>query len=418
MSPADSPSTKSGSPRLKSSQPWSRRAVLATVGTVTASTLAGCNTLRNDSDTAPFHDGDWRSYGNGVRNANRVASGAPEPDEHQILSSGGWSYTPPVVHGDVVYFAADRQVTAVRTDGSDRWSRDLEAEVSGTPALDPVRGRLYVPTRIIRTSNSQDPVPASVTVLSLSDGDIVSTLRVGGRRTYGVTVGAGDVYARSATTCVRLAPDGTERWRRSLNPLIYDEYNLGDSTATQIAPAVTEEGVYVPDRNALVKLDLKTGKERWRIPVDTPYAASVIDNDGVVQTGWRETVAATHSGEVRWRRDLHSRAAATAAANGDIYIAAHDLHELHPETGESNWQAHLPNEGTAAPVVTEETVLAPTGDVRAFRRDIGGFLGPSRERWRASTIHAAAYSSPVIAAGRVFVVSPTGLVALRSGEDS
>jgi hypothetical protein len=149
---------------------------------VTASTLAGCNTLRNDSDTAPFHDGDWRSYGNGVRNANRVASGAPEPDEHQILSSGGWPYTPPVVHEDVVYFAADRQVTAVRTDGSERWSRDLEAEVSGTPTLYPVRGHLYVPTRIIRTSNSQDPVPASVTVLSLSDGDIVNIVdrRVGG----------------------------------------------------------------------------------------------------------------------------------------------------------------------------------------------------------------------------------------------
>ncbi|WP_255152918.1 hypothetical protein [Halorarius halobius] len=172
---------------------------------MTASTLAGCSTLRNDSDTAPFHDGDWRSYGNGPRNVNRVASGAPEPDDQQILTSGGWPYTPPVVHENAVYFAADRQITAVTTDGSERWSRDLEVEVSGTPAIDPVRSRLYVPTRIVRTSNSHDPVPASVTVLSLSDGKVVSTLRVGDRRTYGVTVGAGDVYARRS--CAKLWKD-------------------------------------------------------------------------------------------------------------------------------------------------------------------------------------------------------------------
>lgn len=143
--------------------------------------LAGCNTLRNDLDTTPFHDGDWRSYGNGVRNANQVASDSPEPDEHLTLVSGDWPYTPSVVHEDIVYFAADGQVTALTTEGSERWSRDLEAEVSGTPALNPVRSRLYVPTLIVWTSNNQDPVPASVTALSLSDGDVVSTPRVSDR---------------------------------------------------------------------------------------------------------------------------------------------------------------------------------------------------------------------------------------------
>lgn len=74
-----------------------------------------------------------------------------------VIASGGWRYTPPVVHEDVVYFAADWQVIAVTIDGRERWSRDLDAEVSGTPALDTVRSRLYVPTRIIQTSNRQDP---------------------------------------------------------------------------------------------------------------------------------------------------------------------------------------------------------------------------------------------------------------------
>lgn len=256
-----------------------------------------------------------------------------------------------------------------------------------------------------------------MTVLSLANGEVVGSPRVGDGRTYGVTVVDGDVYVRSATTCVRLAADGTERWRQALAPLVYDEFNLGDSTATQIAPAVAGDGVYVPDRNALVKLDVDTGEERWRVPVDTPYAASVVDTDGIVQTGWQETVAVTHTGEVRWRRDLHSRAAA-AASDGNIYVAAGDLHELDAETGETNWQAHLPSEGTAAPIVTDDSVIATTGDVRAFRRTADGLLGPDRERWRTSSVHASVYSPPVVAAGRVFVAGPGGLLALSPGESA
>lgn len=295
-----------------SSQDVSRRAVLALGGTAVVSTLAGYSSLDSGSNAKPFHDGDWRSYGNGLTNANRVASGTPEPTGHNILASGDWPYTPPVVHEDVVYFAADREVVAVTTDGSEQWSQRLDAEVSGAPALDPGRGQLYVPTRVARTSNGPDPAPASVTVLSLTDGTIRDTIRVGDRQTYGVRLAEGDIYARSATACVRFAPDGTERWRQSLDPLIYDEYNLGDSTATQVVPAVTADGVYLPDRNAVVKLDLETGEERWRVPVGTAYAASVIDDDGVIQTGHQETVAVDKSGEIRWRRDLHSRAAAAA----------------------------------------------------------------------------------------------------------
>ncbi len=394
----------------------SRRAFLAVVGTATTGTIAGCSAVGDNSEQEPFHGGDWRSYGNGPANANRVTSGAPEADGYDIIASGGWPYTPPVVQKGVVYFAADRRVVAVTPDGDEQWEQRLDREISGAPALDPDRSRLYVPTRVIRTSDAPDPAPASVTVLSLADGEVIDTVRVGDRRTYGVTSADGDVYVRSATACLRLAPDGTERWRQSLDPLVYDEYNLGDFTATQVAPAVTADGVYTPDRNALVKLDPDSGEERWRVPVDTPYAASVVDDDGVVQTGHLETVAVDHSGEIRWRRDLHSRAGAATAANGDIYVAAGDLHELDPETGETTWQAHLPSEGTAAPVVTDENVLVVTGDVRAFRRATGGLLAPDREHWRISSVHAVEYASPVIAAGRAFVVGPAGLIALNDIE--
>ncbi|MFB6171939.1 MAG: PQQ-binding-like beta-propeller repeat protein [Haloarculaceae archaeon] len=405
MSPTDQPSSE---PRAAS-----RRAFLALSGTATATALAGCNALRGD-EPAAFAGGDWLTYGNGPTNSNRVDGGLPAPDDHAVVAPADWPYAPPVVHGGVVYFATGRDALAIAADGGEQWSRRLDGEVSGAPAVDPARERLYVPVRVVPTTDGPDP--ASVTVLSLADGAVRDTFRVGDDAAYGATVDGGDVYVRSASACVRLAPDGTERWRRSLDPLVYDEFNLGDSTATQIAPAVGPDGVYVPDRNALVKLDPATGEERWRVAVGSPYAASVVDDGGVVQTGWQETVAATTAGEVRWRRDLHSRAAA-AVGDGAVYVAAHDLHELDAGTGETNWQAHLPSEGTAAPVATDESVLAASSGVRAFRKDASGVLSPDRERWQTSSIAATAYSSPVVAAGRVFVVGAYGLLSLRSGED-
>ncbi|WP_336338447.1 outer membrane protein assembly factor BamB family protein [Haloarcula brevis] len=215
--------------------------------------------------------------------------------------------------------------------------------------------------------------------------------------------------------CVRLGPDGNERWRRPFEPLAYDEYNLGDSTATQVTPAVREEGVYVPDRDALVKLDAESGVERWRIPVETAYAASVVDDSGVVQTGYQETVAITHGGEVRWRRPLQSRAAA-AVADDAVYVVADECHELDAVTGETNWRTRLLFRGTAAPVVTDDAVVVVTGSVHAFNRDTGGLLNSDRTRWETGEIHATAFASPVVATGRLFVVSPLGLLSLRSEE--
>jgi len=131
----------------------------------------------------------------------------------------------------------------------------------------------------------------------------------------------------------------------------------------------------------LVRIDRETGKENWRVSVDTPYAATVVDDSGVIQTGWQEIVAVDHSGDVRWRRDLQSRASA-GVAGSDIYVAADDLHELDASTGQTNWQAHLPDSATAAPVVTDTDVLVAAGDVRAFRRTVGDLFSTDRLRWR------------------------------------
>lgn len=422
MPAADSSSSRRDRSRSRSSSSptdhVSRRTLLATAGTAVASALAGCSALGNATEAPTFHDGDWHSYGNGPTNTNRVAGGAPKPTDQETLTTAGWTYVPPVVHDDVVYFAADRSVSAIAIDGTEKWSRLLAGRVTGAPALDPDRDRLYVPTDTSQTTDGSEMDQAVVTALSLTDGTTVAQFGIGDGRTYGITVVDGAVYARNASACVRLTPDGTEQWRCPLDPLTYDEYNLGDYTATQVAPAVVDNGVYVSDRDAVVKLDPETGEERWCVPVDTAYAASVVDEGGVVQTGWQETVSVDHSGDVRWRRDLHTCAAA-AASNGDIYVAASDLYELDGASGETNWQTRLSHggSGTAAPVVTDTDVLVASGNLLTFRRDMSGILPASRKRWEFSSVHATEFVSPVVAAGRVFTVGPHGLQYAWSGTD-
>ena len=375
-----------------------------------ASTLAGCISIGQNRSVDSLHTGNWHSFGNGPRNTNRVSGGTPKPQSYEALTSAGWIYTPPVVHDGIVYFATDREVVALDTAGTEQWTHQLEYEVSGVPCLDPDLRRLYVPTRV--TGSGDDTSQrATLSVVSLSEGELLDTYRVGTEKTYGATIVDGDIFVRSDSACLRLASDGTERWRQSLEPLVYDEYNLGDSTATQIVPAVDGEGVYIPGYNAIVKLDHESGDEQFRLSVDTPYAAPVVDDGGIIQTGWQETIAITPTGDVRWRRDLQSRAAA-AASDDEIYVISNDLHCLTADTGETEWQAHLPSEGTAAPVVTNDSVIVVSGDVRAFRRSTDGILSGGRTRWKYSEIHAAEYASPVVAAGRLFVSGPFGLLAL------
>ena len=401
----------------------SRRSVLAAAAAGTTTALAGCAAFGGD-DPPAFDDGDWHSYGNGPENRNRVAGGAPEPGDHGVLASAKFPYAPPVVHDDVAYFAGDRTVVAVALDGTEAWSTAVDAgtddrrRVSGAPAVDPERSRLYVPTRVRPRSDGPDPAPASVTAFALDTGDAEWTTRVGDDRAYGATVHGGDVYARSATACVKLGSDGSERWRTPLAPLAYGEYNLSDDFATQVPPAVENSGVYVPDRNALVKLEPGTGDELWRVDVPAPYAAPVLDDGGVVQTGWQGAVATDSTGDVRWRRDLQSLAAA-AAADGDAYVAASDLHELDGETGETNWSTRLSRgeSATAAPVVTDDSVIVDDDSPRAFRRNASGLLGPDRERWSYTEPHTSTYASPVIASGRLFAVGPAGLHAFERTTD-
>lgn len=411
-------------PPSTSSDRVSRRSVLAaaTAGTTTA--LAGCAAF-DDDDPPAFDDGDWHSYGSGPDNRNRVAGGAPEPGDHEVFASANWPFAPPVVHDDVAYFASDRTVVAVGLDGIEAWAAPVAAGsderrvISGAPAVDPDRGRLYVPTRVIPGIDGPDPAPAYVTAFALDAGEPAWTTRVGDGRAYGVTVHGDGVYVRSATACVRLGPDGSERWRTVMEPLEYEaEYNLSDTFATQVTPAVGNTGVYVPDRNALVKLEPGTGNERWRVDANAPYAAPVIDDGGVVQTGWQGVVATDSTGDVRWRRDLQSLAAA-AVDDTDVYVFGTDLYALAGTTGETNWQTRLGRGGgaTAAPIVTDDSVVVDSGYPIAYRRDAGGLLGPDRERWSYTEPHTSTYASPVIASGRLFAVGPVGLHALEPADE-
>jgi outer membrane protein assembly factor BamB len=395
--------------------------VLAATGTALVGSLAGCSSFGGESTPPAFHDGDWDAYGNGPANRNRVRGGAPEPADASLLASTNWPYAPPVVHDDTAYVASGERVVAVQANGVEAWQRPGESRVvvSGAPALDPDEGLLYVPKRTVPRVDGPDPAPAFLVAYDSETGFEQWRARVGDDRAYGVTVHDGDVYVRSATACVKLGSDGIERWRTPMAPLAYDEYSLDGDFATQVAPAVENTSVYVLDQNALVKLEPGTGDELWRVDANAPYAAPVLDDGGVVQTGWQGVVATDRYGDVRWRRDFQSLAAA-AVDGTDVYVAARDLHELDGTTGETNWSTRLSSGelATAAPIVTDDSVVVDDNPPVAYRRDAGGPLGPERERWAATGTQTSAYASPVIASGRLFAVGPSGLYGFEPADEA
>lgn len=119
------------------------------------------------------------------------------PESSEALTPASWPYLPPAVHDSVAYFATDERVIAVGADGGEQWSRNLDITVSGAPALDPDRGRFYVPTAGVPTSDEGEDSPASVVVLSLADGHTIDSFQIGSERAYGVTLSVASSVNRS-----------------------------------------------------------------------------------------------------------------------------------------------------------------------------------------------------------------------------
>lgn len=321
----------------------------------------------------------------------------------------GHSAATPIISGDAVYVTAPEGETVLlfrldRKDGSVRWKKPLG----------PAAGHAH------RKHNMASPSPVT-----------------DGRNVYAMTGGG---------VLKGFAADGRELWTRDL-PKEYGAFGLNWGYAS--SPLLLEGALYVPvmhgmktdDPSYVVALDAATGKNRWKVERPTPAIQEAPDaytTPTFVKAGGKTEIVVT---------------------GGDV-VTAHD-----PATGQELWRSTGLNPGNdpwyrivASPVPLDGMVIAPTrvkpmlalraggrGDVTASHRVWSYDAGPDvptpatdgthlyivgdkglvscldaktgQVLYGPQRIATGTYSaSPVVADGKVYVVSEDGLTTvLKAG---
>lgn len=375
----------------------SRRQLLVGTGAIGIATLAGCTAF---ADREPDLTGDWPQLGRDRTNRNY----APEMtlpgdlEESWRVSVGSWPYTPPVVADGSVFVAGSRGVFALDApDGTERWRRDIDGDVGAALAV--VDGALLVPEH---RREGTDRLRA----FDLGDGADRWAVALESRP-FAPSVADGRVYLRTRDACLAVA-DGELSWRTELDRLVYDRYNVRDTQdfTSLIAPAVTPDGVVVPDRDAVVALDPDDGTERWRVDLRGSMASPVAVDDGILAAGLDEVVAVERDGSERWRSE-HGGWGTVASADADAYVAGGGtLTSLTLDEGERAWGVSTSGDvQRSQPAIVGDAALTVNNGGIAVRREDPGWLG-DRELFRigGDATHVADHGGVAVGGGRVLVV--------------
>ena len=379
----------------------SRRGLL---GLTASSLTAGCSASALSETDRSFPDTDWPMTGRDSQNTAFVPDATVPADleEQWSVPLSNWPVTSPVVADGTVYVGAQDELHAYRADdGERRWTAELPHETFGTPAVDVGSRTVYA-----TSSGDRDDQPAEVVAVDTERGERRWQTTVGEESVYAVRLHDGDVFVRTEDACVSLDSGGAVRWRHDgLGPVGNEEYNVNGLRAGDVAPAVTDDRVYVTADSALLTLDRATGEELWRVPVEHAYGGPAVGDGVVYVQGYLSAKAVSVDGEVLWTRD-RGALWQPAVADDAVFLEADDVAEVDPETGETRWTYDVRTDVVAAtPVVLGEHVLCVGVRSGALARERAWFGLGGRARWlldeRPSDI-----LSPAVGAGQLFLVMP------------
>ena len=150
-------------------------------------------------------------------------------------------------------------------------------------------------------------------------------------------------------------------------------------------PVVAEDGVYVGDRNGVVRaIDKETGRERWRVDVDQVVTGAVgVGGDLVLVGSEQGNVHALdrETGEKRWETNVSSQILAAPASNGEVVVVQTQdgkIYGLDGADGERIWLVDvslplLTVHGSAKPTVVDDIVYVglDNGKAAAYRMEDG-----------------------------------------------
>jgi outer membrane protein assembly factor BamB len=147
-----------------------------------------------------------------------------------------------------------------------------------------------------------------------------------------------------------------------------------DGEAVAAPPALDDEAVYVPmKRGQLVAFDLDSGRVRWAVDAETPWAPAVGDGRVFLAMSGGVRAVDASTGRVLWQRPLPAPAAAPPYWDTGwliVSLAGGDLAAFRAADGELLWQAPLGSVAQTAPVPALAALYLGLADGRVVALDL------------------------------------------------
>ena len=328
---------------------------------------------------------------------------------------------PPVVAGDRVYvYAPNGSVTALSaSSGSRVWQVSLRPEKEGDSA--PGGGVTYDNGRVFVATGYGEAA-----ALSAQNGDIIWRKNLVTPARSAPTAGDGKIFIVSQKNQVFAIneEDGAEAFS-------YDGIPEQGGLLAVSSPAVSGGKVVIPySSGEVMAFSVESGEPTWQEFVTRPMRTLAVSGitdvsgspvivDGIVYaTGvaGRTIAVSLADGQKRWERNIGS-AYTPVASGGTLFLVdlGNRMVALEKSTGDTLWMTELPHpkkykdQTYAGPVLAGNALYAVSNDGRLAQVDpASGKLLSDR------SIGSSAYSSPIVAAGQMLIVSDTGeITALR-----
>lgn len=437
----------------RSRRGFSRRALVASLGSAAAAALAGCSSPSNRLSVS----GTWPTRaGNAARTGRRSGESGPEPPldlRWRVKIPYHWHYGSPVVAGDTLYLRTARASASERrvetfvhaydaSTGDERWTESVE--VTTTTNRHPERldslvadgDRLYCQTNAVfhaLSAEGEREWSFSNTGPSRCSVDICHPVVVG-ETVYVGTYGS---------TLVR-REDGTYRGAERYYALDVDaeavQWTYGPdvfATAPTVSPSYADGNLYVCFRGGGVAvLDAETGAERWRRELAVEGSPTIDGGVAFVVTEpadetARLTALDAETGETLWNRRIgDARSSRGIASDGEsLYLPADGyLVSLDAATGAERWRTlrdegeydavswlddeRPPAAGDGTPAVAGGTVYHPGGEygtLWAVDAETGDVLDAAP---KAESGDPGVASAPAVVDDAAFFAGPFDLVAV------
>lgn len=176
-------------------------------------------------------------------------------------------------------------------------------------------------------------------------------------------VAADTVFIATSAGVFALAlRDGTERWRRDIEPVVHTE--TGPYGQRPVAPIVVDEHLICATDAGVVALDIADGSTLWKtaanmntgVPTSTDAGILVPTADGVL-------MLSSDDGTKQW--SAATAAVMPAVVNDTVVTGGAQPTALDALTGEKRWVRS--DQQSSYPVITDETVYFGTSDGLAAR---------------------------------------------------